>query len=543
MTRVGPSRPSVANAARIARYELRRSRRRMSGRTSKQIQFAVLALVVPLYSLGAAAGAFFAGRVVAAGDAPAGAPAWAGAGLLAIALFVAFFVVQQHLKTGGIDPMHGLLTTVSYADVAAGLVLATLGRVMAWLVVPIALVAVAFGVGAGSPLSVATTTLFLASAVGLGVLLGLVLGLLIPLVTHRSAFLTRHKSAIGFVLSLLLPAAWILGTVMDDLYRPIAEVLLASPATWAGHALLVPVAGTSVDPALAAGGFLATPVILAVGLAATVGLAGRVWYGDPVQPDHEYHRRSERRFDPFAGVPATAAAVARKSLRRARRSPFTVQFAIFPFFFLVFQLQPIVVAGRVPPVLAVELAVAGATTGGAAFSLNPLGAEERVLPLTLTARVTGWEFVGGLAVAGAVIGLPLAVVLPVLAGLAAGLGPIAIVAAVLTGVVIGATAPGVAAGLGVAVPKFERSTVGTGREVVVPSTWAFVGYVLVLGPVALPAVLTQLPGPRSSIGELLGAGPVVVLLGGLLVTAALAVGAGVIGYAHAANRVGTYRLD
>lgn len=535
--------PSLATAASIARVELRRSRRRAFGKTSKKLQFGILALVIPLYSLIGAAGAFFGGRLVAAGELPAGAPDWVGAGLVAVALFVAFFVIQHVVKSGGIDPLHGLLTTVPAADVATGLVLATLGRVVALIGVPIVLVAVAFGLGAGNPLLIATSALFLTVGVVLGVLLGVVVGFLIPLVTHRSEFLTRHKSAIGFVLSLLIPAAWIVASTMEGVYGAVGSVLLASPATWVGHALLVPVSGAGVDPVHAAGAFVGAPVVIAVGLAASIALAEAVWYGDPVQPEHEHHHRGQRRFDLFAGVPATARAVAHKSLLRARRAPFTVQYAVFPFFFLIWQLQYVVLEGRVPPDLAVELAVASAVTAGAAFSLNPLGGEEGVLPLTLTASASGWEFVGGLALAGATIGVPLAVVLPTVAGVAAGLAPAAIVAAVLTGLVLTATAPGIASGLGVIFPKFERSTVGTGREVVVPSTWAFTGYVFLLVPIALPALLVQFRGMRSWLGGLVGLGPAFTLAGGVVLTTVLAASVAAVGYAYAADRVGDYQLD
>jgi len=120
---------------------------------------------------------------------------------------------------------------------------------------------------------------------------------------------------------------------------------------------------------------------------------------------------------------------------------------------------------------------------------------------------------------------------PVLVGVGAGLDAVSILAAVLTGLVLTATATGIAAGLGVIFPKFERSTIGTGREVVVPSTWAFVGYTGLLLTAAAPAWFAAVPGARGWLGAILGVDDVLVLVGRLVVTTAIAAGVALVGYA------------
>jgi len=537
------NRPRVANAGLIARKELVRSRRRMTGSTSKKIQLAVLGLTIPLYSLGGAFGAFFLGAWIAGGDAPANVAAYFGAGLLAYVFFVAFFVVTHGLKTGGIDNLPGLLTTIPYEDVAAGALLAMAGRVLSLLGIPIVLLAAAFGFGAGSLLAGASVAVVVLAVTLLAVEFGLVLAYAGKLLTGRFRFLARHRSAIGFALSLLVPAAWIVLSAQPAVSAGVFTALFDSPAAWVGHLALAPVGAASIDPTLAVAGGVGLAATLVGGALAVVVLAGRLWYFDPVQPEHAHHRPEERRFDLFAGLPTTVRAVARKSLRRARRAPFTVQFAIFPFFFLLWRLQTIVLEGRIPADLPVLLAVASAMAAGAAFSLNPLGGEEGLLPMTLTARVTGWEFVGGLALAGVTVGVPLVVVLPVLAGVGAGLDALSIAAAVLVGLVLLATGPGIASGLGVIFPKFERSTVGTGREVVVPSNWAFVGYIGLLLSAATPGAIAAIPWGRGWVAGLLGVGEGLALALGLLGTAVLGGGIALVGYAYAADRVGDYQID
>jgi len=142
-------------------------------------------------------------------------------------------------------------------------------------------------------------------------------------------------------------------------------------------------------------------------------LAERVWYLDRVQPDHAFDPRATTLSDwLLAGRVLARRASSHRRAGGAPAAPFTVQFAIFPFFLLVLQVQVAIIERTVPPSLPVLAALASGTAGGAAFSLNPLGGEGEVLPATLTSTVSGTQFVAGLTLAG---GLPAAILAVALA--------------------------------------------------------------------------------------------------------------------------------
>jgi dolichol kinase len=127
-------------------------------------------------------------------------------------------------------------------------------------------------------------------------------------------------------------------------------------------------------------------------------------------------------------------------------------------------------------------------------------------------------------------------------GIAAGLGPGSIAAAVAAGVLAAIGAPAVAAGVGVLFPRFETSTVRS-HEVVVPSTWAFGGYVVVLGVALLPVVFTQHPVLAAITVGLLPVDGVAATVGGLVLTGLLLLAVGGLSGGYAARSIGTYRLE
>jgi len=165
-----------------------------------------------------------------------------------------------------------------------------------------------------------------------------------------------------------------------------------------------------------------------------------------------------------------------------------------------------------------------------------------VLPATLTSTVSGTQFVAGLTLAG---GLPAAILAVALAsplGIAAGLSGPAIVAAALAGIIVAVGAPAVAAGVGVVFPRFETTTVRS-HAVVVPSTWAFVGYATLLGVAVVPVLVTQHPALASLVGSSVPYGDGVLAALGLVATAVLLALFGGVSGGYAARTVGTYRLD
>jgi len=534
-------RPDGHRALLVARIELRRTWRKLLGTTRGTLTLGGGGLMISLYSLALGAAALFLGGALVESDPHAVRLATTGAigGLLGL---VAFVTLQHAVKsTGEPDAADGLLTTIPYEDALAGLVVAEVGRVFAGLALP--LLALTLGLAAGSAgVGVALVVLVGSVLVAvLGTLVGYGLGLVTKLVASRSAVVARHRASIGAFVSLALPVGWIALTTVPSMQTRVLRLVTRSPLSWIADAVLLALENPSADPVHAGVAAIALAGSLPLGSVACLWLAGRTWYADPIQPDHEFDADERTLSDRLlrGRVSTATRVVAQKSWLRTKRAPITVQYAVMPFFFLIYQLQTVVLEGVVSPTFPLTAGLASAAAAGAAFSLNPLGGEESVLPLTLTANVSGRNFVSGLVLAGALPGAALTTVIVVGVGLAAGTPPLTLGVALATALVVTVTAPAIAAGTGVAFPKFESSSV-QGREVVVPSGWAFVGYFVVFGAAVAPAGLAFLFSVRDLFS--LGGEPW-LLGGGLTATVLLCLGCGAVGYSYAANRVATYRFD
>jgi hypothetical protein len=536
------TRPNRQRATLVARTELRRSWRTLRDSTRGLLLLAAGALMVPLYSFGIGVMAFFGGSGIASASPETVRLATTGV-LAALVGLVAFVVLQRTVKTTGEpDAIDGLLTTVPYADVLAGLLGAELCRVFVVAALPMLALAVGLTVGSGLPLLGVVALAISMVVVALVALGSYAVGLTVKLVAARSEFVARHRTTVGATTSLGLVTLWVLGSGATGFQVAALRAATRSPLSWTGDIVLLTVPGVDADPLAAAGAAIALVGTLPLTGVACLWLAGRLWYVDAVQPAHEFDAAERTLSDRLlkGRISTQTRVVAQKSWLRARRAPFTVQFAIAPFFVLVLQFQAVLLDGTVPSTLPLTAGLAGAAAAGAAFTLNPLGGEERVLPLTLTADISGRAFVNGLVLAGALPGVCLTAVLVVGFGMAAGTAPVTL-AATLT-IVLAATvaAPAIAAMAGVVFPKFERSSVG-GREVTIPSGFAFGLYFSVLGIVVAPgsvAAWLVLDEPFT-----LPLGSTLLLVGGLVATVLLAATAGVMGFLYAANRVGTYRLD
>jgi len=537
-------RPSGRHAALVARVELRRSWRTLTDTKRGLLMLTAGGIVLPLYGLGLGAGAFFLGGALVDGSFSLARPV-IGAALAGLTGLVFAVTVQRAIKhTGEPDAPDGLLTTAPYRDVLAGLLLAEFGRVGAVALLPTVGIVVGFGLGTGSALAGAVLFALLFTLATAGLLAGYALGLVAKYVAGRSEFVSRHRAGIGLVLSVGVPVAYISLNAVPAVQHAAFRAAAATPFAWYADVTFLAVPGIAARPPFAAGAVASLLVGVPVLAVAVDALAERVWYLDRVQPDHAFDPRATTLSDRLlAGrVPRQTRVVAQKCWRRARRSPFTVQFAIFPFFLLVLQVQVALIERTVPASLPVLAALASGIAGGAAFSLNPLGGEGDVLPATLTSTVSGTQFVAGLALAGGLPAAILAVALAVPLGVAAGLGVSAIAAAAGAGIVVAVGAPAVAAGVGVVFPRFETTTVRS-HAVVVPSTWAFVGYAVLLGVAVVPVLVTQHPVLASLVGPRVPYGDGVLAALGLVGTTVLLALIGGVSGGYAARTVGTYRLD
>ncbi|MDS0220490.1 hypothetical protein NDI54_03895 [Haloarcula sp. S1AR25-5A] len=493
-----------------------------------------------MYSLAFGAGAVFLGGYLTDGE-PHTVRLATTAGIVGLLGLVGFFTLQHTVKSAGEpDAADGLLTTVPYEDAAAGLLAAEAGRVSLALTVPILALVGGLAVGDAGLLVAVVALVGSVVVMLLGTVLGFGLGLVTKLVANRSAFVASHRASVGAAVSLILPLGWVAMTAVPTIQFRALQVATQSPLSWPADVVLL-VLGTGGNPITAAVATVGLLAMLPGGAVACLWLAGRAWYADPVQPDHEFDADERTLSDRLLSgrVPTATRVVAQKSWLRAKRAPVTVQFAIMPFFFLVYHLQIVVLERVIPPTLPLTAGLASAAAFGAAFSLNPLGGEESVLPLTLTANVSGRGFVTGLVLAGALPGVAITTLLLVGLGAAAGTPPVTLAVGLATALVATVAAPAIAVGSGVVFPKFESSSV-QGREVVVPSGWAFGLYFLVLGVAVAPASLTYLLAVRDWFPLL---DSTWLLGGGLAATVAIAGAGAVAGFLYAANRVATYRLD
>ncbi|MBV0903645.1 hypothetical protein [Haloarcula salina] len=534
-------RPDGRRALLVARTELRRTWRKLLGTARGTLTLGGGGLMISLYSLAIGAAALFLGGALVESDPHTVRLATTGAigGLLGL---VGFVTLQHTVKSAGEpDAADGLLTTIPYEDALAGLVVAEVGRVLAGLALPLA--ALTLGLAAGSAGVAVALVLLVGSLLVavLGTLGGYGLGLVTKLVASQSAVVARHRASFGGLASLALAVGWITMTTIPSVQTRVLRLATRSPLSWTADAVLLALGSASADPLHAGVATVALAGSLPVGTVACLWLARRTWYADPIQPAHEFDHDERTLSDRLlrGRVSTATRVVAQKSWLRTKRAPITVQYAAMPFFFLMFHLQTVILEGVVPPTFPLAAGVASAAAAGAAFTLNPLGGEERVLPLTLTANVSGRAFVSGLVLAGALPGVALTVVLVGGVGVAAGTPPLVFGVALATALVATVAAPAIAVGTGVVFPKFERSSV-YGREVVVPSGWAFVGYLVVFGAAVAPASLAFL----FSVHDLFSLGDEpLVLGGGLAATLLLCLGCGAAGFRYASNRVATYRFD
>jgi hypothetical protein len=533
--------PNPRHAWRIAVVEVRRGYRKVRG--GNAIQLAALGVAV-LFGLavtaGAVVGAYVVGGLLAGGeiDDPVPAATIAAAGVWVMTLLLTAYITA--IQTGDIDNRDGMLTTVPHRDVVGGLLLVGFLRTVGIFVVPMLLASVAFAVGAGSVAALVFLLLALLSVLLSAFAVGFATGLAVKYVLGRSETVARNKAALG-VLAFVTYMALLLTNSLGKALVPVLDALSVSPVAWYADLALLGVVGTS--PLRAGAALVGSGAGVAVGVVASVRVAERLWYADPVVTDE---RRTESavadgRLEGYVGRPT--AWVARKSWLRARRAPIKLVYVAYPLFLLFQPLQASVEAGQVVATLPATLALYGAWATGAAFTLNPLGDEGAVLPVTLTTPVGGRQFVSGLILAGVAVGLPGTVAVTVAAGALSTLSLPAVVATAAAALVLPVGAAALAAGVGTAFPKFDASQITRSREVVVPSIWGFAVYSLALLLLGSPATAVQVPVLTETAADAVGVTPGVVRAAGLLVSVVLVGVAAFASYRYAVREFEEYTMD
>ncbi|MFC7177032.1 hypothetical protein [Halosegnis marinus] len=501
----------LRGGVRIAAVEFRRSLRTATNRVSQ-----LLGLGFGLLVFGgmATVGAYFlvtlspdlSGLAVGDGIRSAVAFQW----LFASALFTQR-VATVHARP---DADAFLLTTVRPTTALVGLMLAELARAVAYLGVPVLVLAAALAYTAGSPATFLLVSGAVLASLAAAVVTGHVLGLTAKLLVARVPAIARRRSLLGG----LAAAAFFGGYIVLQSAGMTTSGLGVVPVGWlADVAVLASPVGSSLPHAVA--GLAVVVAWLVAGSALCARLATAFWLGDSVAPAVEAEQAvvGSDGADPLAAalgrirVPSVwgepSRRVAQRSILLARRAPAKLTYLILPLAGLFpTAIQVALGEASVPTrLLAPGLAVAVPWFAAGAFALNPLGDEGRVLPQTLTSLADGRAYVRGLALPPLLFGLPAALLAPAVA-LATGYGPtdaVLVAAAALVGVVVAAF---VGPTLGFLVPRTDAVRVARGREVVPPTLTAMALHTLVVVLfVALPAFAALAPDlARATAGFVVG---------------------------------------
>ena len=475
----------------VTRTETKRTVRRL--RTTGRNNLIVGVIAGLFYSLVGSVVAFFLGSVLAEEGLTTMTQPRLGA--LAGLVFGTFFASQRTVKrSGSLDAPGTVLTATSPAAVAVGIMGAEAVRGLLFLGVPAVVTVFAFGLGVGDPVAAIVLATVALCVLALAITIGFAFGMVFKYVSMRSEFVTRNRGKLGVVGTFVALGAYMFFLEGHALSQAIVDPLLALPPAWLGDLALAGMPTISPPPSHLLGAvgvvLLGVPLITGIG----VKLAKRVWFGERVRPANR-REATVAGTDPLDWIPdrylpTATRRVARKSWLRARRSPFLLQYGLFPYLVLaMLGLQFGIQNGSIPFWLTHGTAAASVVTTGTAFALNPIGGEEGLLPITLTSGVGSRDFLAGLVVASWLVGIPATVVGTALVGVVLGTAPATTLFLIIVGCGMAMGTPGVALATGIVLPSVETQSVPGGTETVEPSPYAFGLFVVALGILTSPVVI------------------------------------------------------
>lgn len=487
-----------AIAVRVARTELRRTFRTVLTNRTKLAVFAVLGL----FSLGPVLvfGSLLlsaVGEELVAGDVgsnaletvPGVVTGVVAAGLVGLTVFS---TARTITTVGDIDQPACLLVSTSLRNVVAGLVLKEAVVVLLWTGVPALVLSGAFAWGAGAPLVplfvLATLVVMVAASLSVGFVLGICLRHLLTVYEPVAQYRTLVFVALGGLYFASIAFGW-----LNRISALVFDLLGDTPLGWPGQLLLVGTPVVEATPWEGVAGVAGAGAVTLLALVVGIRVGEYHWISDPAPPDEEEEtvESSDRLGSLLSGlVTRPIRTVAVTAIRRARRAPVRLAYVAYPLFGSFFFAEEAVQTGQLPAFAAVLLGVYVAWAAGALFSLNLLGDHGPALPAVLTSTLSGREAVTGKVLAGVLCTLPLALVVPPIAGL---ISPIGLVETglVTAGTVVGTfVTPVLAVGVGTWFPRFGTVRITSNRRAVMPSKSAFVVYSLaILLPAGAAALL------------------------------------------------------
>lgn len=531
----------IGKSATVARVQLRRILRQQVASPWKILILVFLFGLFGLFTLGGAWLVYTLGGALAAGELDASAHldlVRGGAATVWVGL-TGMATVRAAGSRGSREATGGLLWVTETRAIATGLALAEVVGVLLWILLPAIALSVAFALGVGSPIPVATvglTTLLVATT---SVAVGYPLGVGVRHVLTRFPVVKRYRTALvvlGFLAYFGAISTGLLNQVVAALVRPLS----LTPMGWFADLAMVGTPGIDTSP-LRAVVAVAMLAVVVPSVIATTRVANRHWFADPVlgrsEDDEEASQPADRVGGPrTAGRTGTSrprverflarwtgrptATLVTGAYRRAYRAPAKLLYAAMPLFFLIGYVPDILGGGGIPPFAPVLLLLIVTWGAGVAFVLNPLGDQGNVLPATILSGVSGRTFVGAHVLATLLLVVPLGIVVPGAAAVASPLdlaatllllaaSPVVVTMGALTGV-----------GVGMAAPRFSSVRVSGSTRVVVPSKVAFAGYSVYLVATAVAGLLVAREGAREIVALLLTAlVPVSVPAGAVLAVA------------------------
>ncbi|MXV64508.1 hypothetical protein GS429_21025 [Natronorubrum sp. JWXQ-INN-674] len=483
----------------VAKTEFRRTIRAVSNERTKLLMMAALAVFM-LGSVVVAGGYLLPelGAQVAESVSPSEADLATDlvTGGVAVGwLFLVFMVgIRTFTAAATVDKPAFLLTSTSLRNTVIGVIGAEILLFATWLVPPAILLSSAFASGAGTILPVPLTLVVVALALITAVPVGFVIGVWVRHLVTVYEPIARYRMVIfvGFwVLYFGAIATGRFNVVMGELFT----ALQGSPLGWPGHLLLAGVPNVPASSATIVGAIVGGAVLGTVATAIGIASARVHWFADPARFDDAEESTEQESSDRLSGVLSRGLSrpirtVTVTAIRRTKRAPIRLVYVGYPLLGAIGFVQGIVQSGTVPSYVAVLLSLYVVWAAGALFTLNPLGDLGRALPAVVTSTLTGRQAINGLVIAGALVAVPIALLVSLVLGV---ISPLSLeqTAALVAGTVVGAVVtPALATGIGSVFPRFGSVNVTNNREAVMPSKTAFIVYSLaIMLPTAAAVVL------------------------------------------------------
>ncbi|WP_227133017.1 hypothetical protein [Halorubellus salinus] len=499
----------------LGRVDVKRSVRKSIDRKSQILAYAVVVLLFG--GLGGYGSYIFGREVGLGGDLPFDYTMLEVArGAFALLwLFFAVIVVVRTVGTRGtLENDVGILSVVPTREAVLGVLFGELVLALAYTLPLLSVLAVGYSAGAGTYTLLVTAPIVAVVAAATAVSFAYPIGLAIRHVVTRIPFVARHKGPL-IVLVFLAYMGLILSDVLGNLAATIFEPMQQAPTAWFADLLLLGSAagGTPLRAALA---LALVPAFGVASVLVTTRVADHHWFADPVlagteDDDTDVDPNTDRHDDGFllrvedalGGVVGRGtAAVTVLAWKRAARAPLKLLYVAYPLLFAIGFIADIVQTGEVPAFAPAGALLFAAWAGAVVFTLNPLGDQGSALPATVLSRVGGRQFIGAHVLAGAIVTVPIGVVLVVALALAVPLD-----ADQLTAVAIGTPASVLvgslfAVGIGMLFPRYEAVNITRSTKAVVPSLLAFLAYSLFLVLVVAAAGIVYEPAVEPFVAAI-----------------------------------------